>query len=124
MRQGTGPSPGGATQGNPNVPPLRGCQGSHPVPTVSTVGYVVASLRDFEHYKRRGPCIFSRRDFLRERVLSFISPRIHIGCTLRLSPPRRNHEELPLPARGGSWFADCVFFASCREAASRARHSK
>ena len=58
------------------------------------------------------------------RLLSFISQRIHIGCTLKLSPPRRNHAELPISARGGSGFADCVFFASGRETSPRARQSK
>src|SRR6266699_7021621 len=42
-------------------------------PTVSTVGYVVTSLRDFEQYKSRAPYINSGRNFLRDKLLGRIS---------------------------------------------------
>jgi hypothetical protein len=57
MCQDKEPSPCEAALGNPNVPPFRGFESWHPVPTVQTVGYIVTSLRDFEQRKRRTPHI-------------------------------------------------------------------
>src|ERR1700687_6153768 len=70
MREGRGPSPEGAAQGDPNVPPLRGCERSHPVPHRFTVGYVVTSLRDFERHKSSTPDIKRGRKFLGDRLFA------------------------------------------------------
>jgi len=42
-------------------------------PTVSTVGYVVMSLRDFEQHKGKTPHISSGRNFLQDRLLEEIN---------------------------------------------------
>ena len=46
------------------VPPLRGSRGWYCVPTVSTVGYVLPSLRDFGQDKIRSPHNDQHRNFL------------------------------------------------------------
>jgi hypothetical protein len=64
-----GQAPKGRHRANRLCRPFGAVNDHAACPTVSTVGYVVTSLRDFEQHNRRTPDINTGRKFLRGRLL-------------------------------------------------------
>ena len=65
-----GQAPKGRHRANQMCRPFGAVNDRAACPTVSTVGYVVTSLRDFEQHNRRTPDINIDRKFLRGRLLA------------------------------------------------------
>jgi hypothetical protein len=74
MGEGKGQAPKGRHRANPMCRPFAAVKDRAAQPTISTVGYGVTSLRDFEQHKSRTPHINGGRNLLRDRLLARIFP--------------------------------------------------